>query len=267
MTIEPGPSPIAAIACLQTRNEPLTLTAITWSKTSSGYSATDAWLPNTPALAKATFSPPKRSTASRTAPATAAESVTSPTAPTATSAPSSETTRSTPSASMSATTTFAPSAAKALAVAPPMLPPPPVTSATFPSRRGTSGSFEHDDGDRALRLRLVLVVGRPVGHHLGPQRRLLLVGRVAGAHFVDLVAHLHLRVRIGLEVQVPGRRHVGPALRRDDQQVVPVAAVDQRVVALLTGLAPGRGEDEGLRPLPVVAHLATGLPVAADMLV
>jgi hypothetical protein len=106
-----------------------------------------------------------------------------------------------------------------------------------------------------------------VGHHLGPQRRLLLVGRVAGAHLVHLVADLHLCLRIGLEVQVPGRWSVRAALRRDDQQIVAVATVDQRVVALLAGLAPGRGEDERLRPLPVVAHLATGLPVAADVLV
>src|SRR5690349_15114097 len=92
--------------------------------------------PNAPAFANAMSSPPKRSTAVATAPRTASESAASATTPKPTSSPTASTRSST-----SDTTTRAPSEANSRAVAAPMLPAPPVISATFPSSSPTARSI------------------------------------------------------------------------------------------------------------------------------
>ena len=96
-----------------------------------------AGVPLVPALLWAQSRRPQRSTASATAASTWPSSVTSAAKPTASppSATMAAATASAPPRSMSTTTTRAPSVAKRRAVAAPMPPPAPVTSATSPSRK------------------------------------------------------------------------------------------------------------------------------------
>src|SRR3954454_25228104 len=96
-----------------------------------------ATTPNAPALANAMSRPPKRSTAVATAPRTASESAASASTPAPPTSRATSCTRS----SRSQTTTCAPSAANSRAVAAPMLPAPPVISATLPSSSPTPGSI------------------------------------------------------------------------------------------------------------------------------
>src|SRR5262249_4435763 len=56
-------------------------------------------------------------------------------------------------------------------------------------------------------------------------------------------------------------------LRRDDHVVVAAATVDQRELAGVSALPAGRVEDEAVRSVPVVAHLAASGLVLADVLV
>ena len=102
--------------------------------------------------------------------------------------------------------------------------------------------------------------------HRAPQLG-LLVGRRSARAGCELVGlDLDVDVRIGAEVVVPRGRLVGPALGRDDQEIVAVAPVDQRRRALLAGAAAGRGDEQhGRAVAPVVALLAVGLDVAPDM--
>src|SRR4051812_12608187 len=81
--------------------------------------------------------PPKRSTAVATAPRTASESAASAITP----APPTPRATSCTRSSRSQTTTRAPSAANSRAVVAPMLPAPPVISATLPSSSPTPGSI------------------------------------------------------------------------------------------------------------------------------
>src|SRR3954452_24072390 len=130
-----------------------------------------------------------------------------------------------------------------------------------------SGALEDDHGDLPVGLLLILVVRRPVADHRLPQAG-LLVGRRGPRLRRELVAlDLHLDLGVGLEVEVPGGRLGGAALGGDDQVVVAALAVDERRAALLAGLAPGGGEDEDLRALPIVADLAVGLLVFTDMFI
>src|SRR5689334_5036124 len=129
------------------------------------------------------------------------------------------------------------------------------------------GAFEHHDRDLAVGLLLVLVVVLPLADHDLPELGLLVGSGVAGADLEALGFDLDLGGRVGLQVEVPGRRLGGPALRRDDQEVVAAAAEDQRRRALLAALAPLGGEQQDLRPLPpLVAFLAIGRAVPLHML-
>src|SRR5437868_10735767 len=131
---------------------------------------------------------------------------------------------------------------------------------------GLRRAFEHDDGDVPGRLALVVVVGGPGGGHDRPQLALLLRRRGARAGGEAVALDLDLDLRIGLEVEIPGRRLVGAALRGDHEVVVAVALVDQRRAVALARAPARRGEDERGRALPVVALRAAGLDVAADVL-
>ena len=77
-------------------------------------------------------------------------------------------------------------------------------------------------------LRLVVVVGRPLGGHRLPHSGFSSGRRRARGGREAVADDLHLDVGVRLEVQVPGRRLGVAALGGDDQVVVPVAAVDQR---------------------------------------
>ena len=74
-------------------------------------------------------------------------------------------------------------------------------------------------------------------------------------------------LRVGLQVEVPRRVLRRAAHRRDDQVVVAVAAEDQRRRPRLAAASAGGGEQQGRRAVPLVADLAVGLAVAADVLV
>src|SRR4051812_44792783 len=128
-------------------------------------------------------------------------------------------------------------------------------------------ALEDHDRDLPVGLLLVVVVVGPVLGHLLPQCRPLLGRGVArpGGELVVLDLHLHLGVVA--QVEVPARMRRGAALGGDDHRVVAGHAVDQGVLALLTGLAAGRGEDEDRGAvLPLVPVLAVGLLVDADVL-
>src|SRR4051794_18393439 len=138
----------------------------------------------------------------------------------------------------------------------------------MPQRVVTSAALQHDDRDLPIRLALVVLVVRPLADHLLPQRRLLVGRRDAGARREHVVEHLHLDVRVRLEVDVPGRGLVGPALGGHDDVGLPGRAVDQRRRAGFAARAPLRGEQEDRGALlPVVAELAPRLAVGADVLV
>src|SRR5215208_1889878 len=131
----------------------------------------------------------------------------------------------------------------------------------------TSAALEHHDGDLAVRARLVAVVVGPLGDHALPQLELLVRTRRAGVRLEAVIEHLDLDLGLGLEVDVPARRLVGPALGGDDHVGVAGRAVDERRGALLTALAALRGEQEDrCAPLPVVTELSPGLAVRPDML-
>src|SRR6201995_4780317 len=129
------PGSMTRSACWATRKLPMTLTAITCWNSSSGYSVTGATTPNTPALANAQSSRPNRSTVAATAAATSSERVTSQARQASASPFTPAAARSSSSGSRSAMSTRAPAATNARAVARPMLPAPPVISATFPASR------------------------------------------------------------------------------------------------------------------------------------
>src|SRR4051812_24764444 len=65
-------------------------------------------------------------------------------------------------------------------------------------------AFEHDDGDVAAGLGLVVVVGGPRRRHDPPQLGLLFGRCGTGAGGEDLVAHLQLDIGVLEEVEVPG---------------------------------------------------------------
>src|SRR3954451_9640112 len=56
------------------------------------------------------------------------------------------------------------------------------------------------------------------------------------------------------------------AVRRDEDEVVTVFAVDQRVTAKVAGLASGGGQDDRREAPPHVTVLAAGLDVLASVL-
>jgi adenylate cyclase len=128
-----------------------------------------------------------------------------------------------------------------------------------------SGPLQDDHRDRPAGLLLVAVVRRPVGGHLPPHRRLLLVGRNARAGAEDLVADLELDVGRPAEVLEPLRVVGRAAVRGHEQVVVAAAPVDQRHRARLARFRARRRQQEGRRAAPEVPELATGLAITRDV--
>jgi hypothetical protein len=125
----PPPRSIASMPYRRTKKTPSPLTRRTRSQLATSISCSGCCCPSTPALLKMTSIRPYRCTASAMPCSTEAASPVS--MVTAYPSGSPAATRSAPSASMSATTTLAPSAANRRAAASPSPDAPPVTSATL----------------------------------------------------------------------------------------------------------------------------------------
>jgi hypothetical protein len=97
--------------------------------------------------------------------------------------------------------------------------------AAFRRRRG----FEDNDGNFTIRPSLVAVVVGPLPCHDRPQLGLLIGRRRARASGHSVGLDLDLDIGVRLEVEVPRGVLWSPAVGRDDQVVIAVAAVDQRV--------------------------------------
>src|SRR6266540_1771908 len=141
----------------------------------------------------------------------------------------------------------------------------PVSSSTGTTIEASG--LEHDHGDLPVRLALVVVVGGPdLGHEVPQLFPLRPLGR-AGPGPEPVVLDLHLDLGIVAQVQVP----VGMALRASlgghHQVAAAVLAEDERLGALLAAETAGGREDQRGDAVPVIALLATGLAVAAHVLV
>src|SRR3989475_5718690 len=146
-------------------------------------------------------------------------------------------------------------------------------NATCPPRatslwvRSSSAGAEQHDRNVALGPGLVLVVFGPLRRH-GRPHALLVFGRPgARPDWEDLVPHLDLHVGVRDQVLVPSGVLRGATLRRHDDVVIAVPTVDQRELPGLAGLPGGRVQDEAVRAVPVVPHLAAGGLVLSDVLV
>src|SRR5262249_31365188 len=84
------------------------------------------------------------------------------------------------------------------------------------------------------------------------------------SHGKDLVPDLDLHVRVRDEVSVPAGILRRAALRRDHDEVAPVAAVDERELPGLAGVPALRVENEAVRAVPVVTDLAARRFVRPD---
>src|SRR6266542_1547345 len=115
------------------------------------------------------------------------------------------------------------------------------------------GSFpdalEHHHRDPPVRLALVVVIGGPdLGHQLPQPFPLRPLGRAGPGPEPD-VLDLHLDLRIVAQVEVA------------------ILAEDERLGALLAAATASSREDQRGDAVPVIALLATGLAVAAHVLV
>src|SRR5437879_1289105 len=92
----------------------------------------------------------------------------------------------------------------------------------------SANRIEHDDGNLALGLLLVIGVGRPEFERLLPQTRPLLAGGGAGPRLHLGGPDLHLDLRVGEQVAVPAGMLRRAAFRGDDNIAVAGLAVEQR---------------------------------------
>ena len=146
------PSFMSGSPYLQARNDPRTLMAMTWSKTSSGYSVTGASTPEMPAWLKMTSIWPKRLTVSpryictslvrdTSADMAATRSAMGPSAGSKGVRTRTEARASSRLCRLRPTSmTFAPSCSRSAALANPMLPAPPVTTQVLPVMMPTCGA-------------------------------------------------------------------------------------------------------------------------------
>src|SRR5690606_36566 len=136
----------------------------------------------------------------------------------------------------------------------PILPPPP--DSAHPGE-------PHQRDDPVARG--ALVVGEPgaLGHDALPELVALGPGELLGDRGVALGADLDLDLRVGLEVEVPGRVLRRAAVRRDDHgALVVLGEVDQRRDALGAGpRADVVDEDHGY----ALEHAADAAGVGAEL--
>src|SRR5438477_6863875 len=139
-------------------------------------------------------------------------------------------------------------------------------SAPLPYPTSSAGAEQHYR-NVALGPGLVLVVLGPLRRH-GRPHTLLVFGRPgARPDGEDLVPHLDLHVGVGHQVLVPSGVLRRATLRRYDDVVIAVPTVDERELPGLAGLPGRRVQDEAVRAIPVVPHLAAGGLVLSDVLV
>jgi len=84
----------------------------------------------------------------------------------------------------------------------------------------SADGVEHDDGDLALGLALVIGVGRPELQRLFPEPRALLAGGGPGVRLHLRGPDLHVDLRVGEDVAVPAGVLRCAAFRGDDEIAV-----------------------------------------------
>src|ERR1039458_1226234 len=125
---------------------------------------------------------------------------------------------------------------------------------------------QEDDGNLAVGLALVVVVGGPNVGHQRPQARSLLASGSARDNRYLIALDLDRCGGIGPKILVPRWVVRRPALRRDDHPAIAVGAMDQRCSARLSGGAPGGRQQQDRRAAPVVSAFASRLAIHAHML-
>src|SRR6266545_97500 len=144
-----------------------------------------------------------------------------------------------------------------------------------PARRGVTGlcrvipeaALGHHHRDPPVRLALVVVIGGPdLGHQLPQPFPLRPLGRAGPGPEPD-VLDLHLDLRIVAQVEVPVGMAPRASLGGHHQVAVAILAEDERLGALLAAATASSREDQRGDAVPVIALLATGLAVAAHVLV
>src|SRR5215216_1240159 len=124
--------------------------------------------------------------------------------------------------------------------------------------------IEHDDGDLALGLLLIVGVRRPEFQRLLPEAGALLARGGAGPRLHLLGADLHVDLRIGEEIAVPAGMLRRAAFRGDYDIAVAGRAVEQREDVLLARFAAGRRQkqrrhgDLGTARLGYLVHVPVG---------
>ena len=125
-------------------------------------------------------------------------------------------------------------------------------------REAELARLEHDDRGLSVELVLVVVEARVLLVVLAPELGALLALGDAGADRVALAPELDFALRLGLQVERPGRDLGVAGVGVDHDDVLAVGEVDDRRRALLAGLAAGRGEQQDRR----AADLAADAPAA-----
>src|SRR5262249_49356289 len=111
-----------------------------------------------------------------------------------------------------------------------------------------------------------VVVG-PLCRHDRPDAPLLVGCRGARSHGDDPVPYLDVHVGMRDQVPVPSGVLGRPALRGNQDVVVPVATIDERELPRVPRPATDRVQDETGGPVPVVADLAARRLVLPDVIV
>src|SRR5580704_10692861 len=119
----------------------------------------------------------------------------------------------------------------------------------------------------AFRSGLVLVVVGPFLRHDRPHALLLFGRRSPRPDLNHFVPDLDLYIGMGEQVFVPSRMVGRAPLRRDNQIGVAFAPVYQRELFRLAGFPPDRMQHQNAGVVPIVAGLAAGRLVLADVFV
>jgi DNA-binding transcriptional ArsR family regulator len=127
------------------------------------------------------------------------------------------------------------------------------------------GEAEHAWEARLGRLKGA-VEKAPPGGYQRPQPGTLLARSRSGTYGDLLGQHLDGGLRAREQVLIPAWMLGCSTLRGDDHPAVAVGAMNQRCGSRLARVAPHCGQQENRGAAPVVAVLATGFPIDADML-
>src|SRR3954452_21382682 len=122
-----------------------------------------------------------------------------------------------------------------------------------------------DERDPPGHRRLVLVVGRALGHERVPQSSAVDLGHPAGEAVDPPALDLRRTARVRLQVQPPLRLGVDPAVRGGDHEVVAVPDVEDRGGERLPGAAPGVRHQQDVPAAEGPDQPPTGAPVHHDV--